>query len=84
MKDIELKKKSTPRFFFFKRKKNNYINIRPNIMRVGYKQLPYFLIKKYNLKIKKSNGYYFKFKHYRFLKSFNYIKNKNFNTYRKG
>ena len=83
MKDIELKKKSTPRFFFFKRKKNNYINIRPNIMRVGYKQLPYFLIKKYNLKIKKSKGY-FKRKHYRFLKSFNYIKNKNFNTYRKG
>jgi hypothetical protein len=83
MKDIELRKKSTPMYFFFKRKKNNYINIRPNIIRVGYRQLPYYIMKKYNLTIKKINGY-FKRKDYIFLKSFNYIKDKNFNTYKKG
>jgi hypothetical protein len=83
MKDIELRKKSTPMYFFFKRKKNNYINIRPNIIMVGYRQLPYYIMKKYNLTIKKTNGY-FKRKDYIFLKSFNYIKDKNFNTYKKG
>jgi len=59
MKDLELKKKSTPRFFFFKKKKNLYININKDIMKVNYKQLPYFIIKRYKLE-KKNKKYYFK------------------------
>jgi hypothetical protein len=82
MKELELKKKSTPKFFFFKRKKNNYINIRSNIIKVGFKQLPFFLIKRYKLKIKKRKAY-FKRKDFRFLKCFNYIKNKEFKKHRK-
>jgi hypothetical protein len=80
MKMFSLKKKTTPRFFFFKRKKNNYINNRNNIVNASYKTLPYFLIKKYKFKIKKEKRN-FKRKEYRFLKCFDYIKNKEFNKY---
>jgi hypothetical protein len=80
MKDIELKKKSTPNYFFFKRRNNNYINIKPNIMKVGFKQLPFFVAKRYKLNFKKKNKY-IKHKHLRFLKCFDYIKNKNFSKF---
>jgi hypothetical protein len=58
MKDIELKKKSTPKYFFFKKKKNRYINIKNDIMKVNYKDLPYFVIKRYKLNLEKKKYYF--------------------------
>jgi hypothetical protein len=79
MKEIELKKKSTPRFFFFKNKKNKYVKFSNNIIKTKLKKLPYFLIKRYRIRIRmKKKKKYLKRKKYRFLKCFNYIISKRF------
>jgi hypothetical protein len=76
------KKKYTPRYFFFKNKKNNYIDNRyDNIMNIGYKQLPNFIIRKYKLRIKKKNKYY-KRQHYKLIKCFGKIKNRTYQQYK--
>src|SRR6201999_1970990 len=75
-KEFKLKKKSTSQFFFFKKKKNNYMYFRRNLIKVGFKDLPYFLIKNYGLKIKKEEPdyFYYKKKKYKLKRCFDRIK----------
>jgi hypothetical protein len=79
MRMLELKKKSTPKFFFLKKKKNNYMKFRFNRLQTKFKNLPYFIIKKYRLKIKAKK--YFKIKYYDLLKNFGQLKKKTVKKY---
>jgi hypothetical protein len=79
MRMLELKKKSTPKFFFFKKKKNNYMKFKFNRLQTKFKDLPYFIIKKYKLKIKTKK--YVKIKYYDLLKNFGQLKKKTVKKY---
>ena len=62
MKELELKKKSTPLYHFFNNKKNNYFIKKQNIIKVPLNKLAYGLVKQnwLNIKLKEPDYFYFK------------------------
>lgn len=53
MKALELKKNSTPMYFFFKNKKNNYVNTTNLGVVKRFSDLPFFMKKRYKFNTKK-------------------------------
>jgi hypothetical protein len=76
MKELALKKKSTPLYYFFNKKNNNYFTIKRNIIKVLYNKLAYPLVKsnKLNIKLKEPYYFYFKKRKYKLLRCFDFIK----------
>ena len=53
MKMLALKKNITPKFHFYKHKQNNYKFINSKIVDIKYKEVPFFVKRRYKLKIEK-------------------------------
>lgn len=53
MELLKLKKRSTPDHYYFLRRKNNYID-KKGIIKVTYKELPFFVVKRYKLDVRNS------------------------------
>src|ERR1700749_5051065 len=53
MKMLALKKTITPKFHFYKNKKNNYKFINSKVVDIKYKEVPFFVKRRYKLKIEK-------------------------------
>jgi len=54
---LALKKTITPRFHYLK--KNNYKNINSRMVDINYKEVPFFVKRKYKLNIKKKKKGFF-------------------------
>lgn len=77
-RELHLKKKSTPLYFYFSKKKNKYIKFKNGIMKVFYNKLPYYMIKKNNLswRVKEPFHFYYKERDYKLLRCFDHIRRK--------
>jgi hypothetical protein len=80
MKMLKLKKKSTPKFFFFNGRKNNYIRLRFNKLHTKLNKLSEFLLKIYKLNIKKK-GKFIEKNFYNLIKRFGFLKKKHVMKY---
>jgi hypothetical protein len=77
MKMLALKNTITPKYFFFKKKKNNYMTINSKVIDIPYKEVPFFVKKRYKLNVqKKKKRLFLKKDDWMKYKIFKKIKNK--------